>query len=281
MAIVHDLTDFSKLASNITSFSHAYLLKVNDLSEGYKYALEFAKIIICENIERDDEKSIAEHQIIKNEYDDLYVVNPQSITINADEINKLLNYMETKSLHENGRRVYIIYGFERLSREVSNKILKFLEEPNDNIYGILLTKDVDKILPTIVSRCQTITLNFDLMSDDTEIIKKMSNFFEKILLKKEKMIAYNYEQFGENLLNREIMYSYFDVLEKILSYNIEAKFNVISDDNSYFCPFLQQYDIDLLIVFLKKTNYLKSLIKSNNNLSLMLDRYIIEVAREL
>ena len=40
----------------------------------------------------------------------------------------------------------------------SNTLLKFLEEPNDNIVAILLTKDRYKLLPTIISRCQIISL---------------------------------------------------------------------------------------------------------------------------
>ena len=60
MAIIHDLTDFQTLTSNITSFSHAYLFKVNDLSKGFEYALEFAKKIICETLSV-SEKEIVEH----------------------------------------------------------------------------------------------------------------------------------------------------------------------------------------------------------------------------
>ena len=66
--------------------------------------------------------------------------------------------METKSLREDGRRVYIIYGFERLSTIISNKIFKFIEEPQNNIYAILLTENIEKILPTIISRCQILNL---------------------------------------------------------------------------------------------------------------------------
>ena len=79
-------------------------------------------------------------------------MNPDSIAIKKEEIDNLVNYFKTKSLRDNGKRVYIICGFERLREDVSNKILKFLEEPEENIHAILITENIDKILSTIISR---------------------------------------------------------------------------------------------------------------------------------
>ena len=278
MVVIKDIEDFKNMTSGITSFSHAYLFKVNDLELGYKCAKEFAKKIICDNC---DDTEIRSHQIDEDEYDDLYVVNPSTISINSAEITKLLNYMETKSLRPNGKRVYIIYGYERISREVSNKILKFLEEPNDNIYGILLTADVDKILPTIVSRCQMMLLSFE-HKEKLEInkIEDMKKYLEELLKRKYKMIAYNNNYFLESMQNRELFLEKFEILERIISNNIKTKYNLESED-IFNSSVLQSFDINDIIIVLKITNQLKSLIKRNINLSLLLDRYIIELVREL
>ena len=40
----------------------------------------------------------------------------------------------------------------------SNSLLKFIEEPEEGIYGILITTDRSKLLPTILSRCNLISL---------------------------------------------------------------------------------------------------------------------------
>ena len=125
MAKITNLNDFKNLTSNITSFSHAYLFTVNSLELSFPYVKDFAKSIILEEIQDSFIQEDISYKIDNDEFDDLYIVNPDTIGINNEEITKLLTYMETKSLRDNGRRVYIIYGFERLSRDVSNKILKF------------------------------------------------------------------------------------------------------------------------------------------------------------
>ena len=43
--------------------------------------------------------------------------------------------------------------------EAINSVLKFLEEPTPNTYAILTTRNEAKVLPTILSRCQTIRMH--------------------------------------------------------------------------------------------------------------------------
>ena len=281
MTKISSILDFKNITSNITSFSHAYLFNVNSVNSSFFYAKDFAKRIILENVDQNsfDYEDIS-YKIDHDEFDDLYIVNPDTIGINSEEINKLLTYMETKSLRENGRRVYIIYGFERLSREISNKILKFLEEPQENIYAILLTENYEKILPTIVSRCQVLSFSFEIEEINLERIDLLKEFFKELIDKKKKMIAYSYNYFKDSLNNRLGLFSDFEILEKIISDSINYKF--INDDKSiYVVELLSEYSIEILTDILNITNRLKCLIKNNINLNLLLDRYIIEVAKEL
>ncbi|MXZ91278.1 MAG: DNA polymerase III subunit gamma/tau [Chloroflexi bacterium] len=55
---------------------------------------------------------------------------------------------------QNRRKVYIIDEAHMLTREASNAFLKTLEEPPDHVIFILCTTEADRILPTILSRCQ-------------------------------------------------------------------------------------------------------------------------------
>ena len=54
----------------------------------------------------------------------------------------------------NRRKVYIIDEAHMLTREASNAILKTLEEPPEHVVFILCTTEADRLLPTILSRCQ-------------------------------------------------------------------------------------------------------------------------------
>ena len=280
MAQINSLQEFNNITSSITSFSHAYLFNVNSLESSFLYAKEFAKSIILQGI--DKELFIYEdinYKIDNDEFDDLYVVNPETIGINSEEISKLLNYMETKSLREDGRRVYIIYGFERLTRDISNKILKFLEEPQDNIYAILLTENFEKILPTIVSRCQIMNFSFPDKEENVEKIELMKNFLSMLIDKKKKTIAYENDYFYESLTNRLDFYDNFEVLEKIISETINSKYQDF--ESKYVLEDLKKYPNLTIINLLNITNKLKCLIKNNINLNLLLDRYIIEITEEL
>lgn len=280
MAQINSLQEFNNITSSITSFSHAYLFNVNSLDSSFLYAKEFAKSIILQGIDKEIfEYEDISYKIDNDEFDDLYIVNPETIGINSEEINKLLNYMETKSLRDNGRRVYIIYGFERLTRDISNKILKFLEEPQENIYAILLTENFEKILPTIVSRCQVMNFSFPNKEDNIEKIELMMKFLSTLIVNKKKTIAYENDYFYESLTNRLDFYDNFEVLEKIISETLNSKYQNI--ENKYVLDDLKSYPNLTIINLLNVTNKLKCLIKNNINLNLLLDRYIIEITKEL
>lgn len=70
-----------------------------------------------------------------------------------DEIRALkekINYQPVKGR----KKIYIIDEVHMLTKEAFNALLKTLEEPPEHIIFILATTEADKILPTIISRCQ-------------------------------------------------------------------------------------------------------------------------------
>ena len=59
--------------------------------------------------------------------------------------------------HRGGNRVILIYPLEMLRSDAANTLLKSLEEPPANTIFILLADRVDRVLPTIRSRCRLLT----------------------------------------------------------------------------------------------------------------------------
>lgn len=59
--------------------------------------------------------------------------------------------------HRGGNRVILIYPLEMLRPDSANTLLKSLEEPPANTIFILLADRVDRVLPTIRSRCRLLT----------------------------------------------------------------------------------------------------------------------------
>ncbi len=54
--------------------------------------------------------------------------------------------------------VIILKNFDAANEEAQNAFLKALEEPQENLTYILTATNIDKILPTIASRCQIIEM---------------------------------------------------------------------------------------------------------------------------
>ena len=65
------------------------------------------------------------------------------------------------SKHEGKKKVYIIENFDTLTHQASNAFLKTLEEPPLDTHFILIVRNIDKILPTILSRC--ISIKFSIL----------------------------------------------------------------------------------------------------------------------
>lgn len=55
-------------------------------------------------------------------------------------------------------RIALCPDFQRATTEASNAMLKTLEEPSDKVVLLLTAKDLESLLPTIVSRCEVIRL---------------------------------------------------------------------------------------------------------------------------
>src|SRR5699024_2457771 len=60
---------------------------------------------------------------------------------------------------ESTRKIYIIEDAQTLTNQAANRLLKFLEEPLIETTAILLTDNIQAIIPTIRSRCHIIDLN--------------------------------------------------------------------------------------------------------------------------
>ena len=58
------------------------------------------------------------------------------------------------STHRQGQRVVVLYPAEALNAAAANALLKTLEEPPPNTVFLLISNSLDRLLPTILSRCR-------------------------------------------------------------------------------------------------------------------------------
>lgn len=92
-------------------------------------------------------------------------IHPDIIEINAanetsvDHIRDLIE--KTYLAPMRGKyKIYIIDEVHQLSSAASSALLKILEEPPENVIFILATTDPQKLLATIISRCQRFEFNY-------------------------------------------------------------------------------------------------------------------------
>jgi DNA polymerase-3 subunit delta' len=77
--------------------------------------------------------------------------------IKIEQIRALSDFMNI-STHRQGLRVVVLYPAEALNMPSSNALLKTLEEPPPGTVFLLASNGLDRLLPTILSRCRKFAL---------------------------------------------------------------------------------------------------------------------------
>lgn len=77
---------------------------------------------------------------------------------NFIKINSVRNLKRSSSFTsvEGTWKVFLIFDADKMNAEASNSLLKTLEEPSDKTLLVLTTSEKDRLLPTILSRCQLV-----------------------------------------------------------------------------------------------------------------------------
>ena len=252
--------------------NHAYLIETNTNRK-----LELAEELARKIISYDNSLSLEEMKL----NNDLIVIDTDANIIKTEEIESLKEQLITKSINGN-KRIYIIIGAEKLNDSASNKLLKFIEEPEEDIIAILVTDNKNNVITTIVSRCQLLRfiINEDKFSSyDDEYINSIFGFINNIEDNKEKAIAYQNMFDIKKLSDRNylqdflncLLYVYDDVIQFKLTNNVNYFNNYIDEIEkiSY------KNDIKSIRVKVNAINTCLARIKYNPNVKLLIDKLII------
>ena len=171
--------------------SHAYLFEIDNYDEDYIYIVNFIKMILCnlKYSEIDSSNNSIINLIDNNDYPDIKVIEPDGSTIKKEQLLDLQKDYSNKSLL-NGKRIYVIKYAEKLNPASANTMLKFLEEPEEDIIAFLVTDNRYHVLDTIISRCQILTLkenNIDFIEDESIL-----NLLKCVVKPRDFYIKYNY-----------------------------------------------------------------------------------------
>ena len=203
--------------------SHAYLISGNPGTPLLEVAKFLAKSILC-----DDPSPLACNNCITclrvddENYPDFIVLDGSKNSIKKKDVGEIESRFEKKAFESKGIMIYVLHLVENMTTEAVNSILKFLEEPESDIYAFLTTNNESIILPTIVSRCQVLHLK---QIDRNEVIEKAVE--EGVDRKDAELLSYFYnspELVSDALLTKEIIKKpNDDEKDRVEEYNKEVE----------------------------------------------------------
>ncbi len=134
--------------------AHAYLFTGVRGTGKTSFAKIFARAVNCLDLKKGEPCNKCENcvAILKNDTTDVIEMDAASHT-SVDDIRKIIDEMHFVPARLK-YRVYIIDEAHMLSNNAWNAFLKSLEEPPEHVKFILATTEPQKLLPTILSRCQ-------------------------------------------------------------------------------------------------------------------------------
>ena len=275
---------------------HAYLIETNDYSKSDEFVKAFVKTLFCkERYMNNSNCGLCTQcdKIDKNIFIELKIIKPDGLWIKKEQTDILQKEFSTKGI-DSSKKIYVIEQAEKLNTSSSNSLLKFLEEPSDNIIAILVASNIYQIMDTIKSRCQIISLRKENSSSKDNFIKKYELENEDYNVKKEIIINFinslenkkvdtilNINELWNNIFtNRE---EYIFGLDLLINYYVDVINYKLDKNLEFYTP------EEIEIIFNKNNINISNIIKkislarkakddiiSNVNLNLIMDKLIID-----
>jgi len=154
-----DAFDGLKHALESRRLAQGYLVEVSSLRDGRELAEKFLCLLFCEAGRKPCGSCDMCRQVAEHRHPDLHWIEPESKSrrITIDRVRELRGRMY-RTAYAGGWKACVLAGADRLGEEASNAFLKTLEEPAGDCVFLLLTDSPQTMLPTVLSRCQRITV---------------------------------------------------------------------------------------------------------------------------
>lgn len=148
---------FANLIKN-NYLQHAYIFEGVSGTGKYEMARWVAQGLFCQNRLEDGQPCLSCNtclRIEQGEHPDIITIEPDGLSIKVDQVRAIKEEF-SKGGMETRRKILIIKDMDKMTTSAANSLLKFIEEPEGEFTIMLLTTEVQQLLPTIVSRAQII-----------------------------------------------------------------------------------------------------------------------------
>ncbi len=143
-------------AIELNKVSHAYIIN-GERNSGKEFIVKvFAMSLQCENRKNGEpcgECHSCKQALSGNHPDIIFVSHEKPNVIGVDDIRGQINGDVAIKPYRGPKKIYIMNEGEKMTVQAQNALLKTLEEPPEYAVILILTTNVDSLLPTILSRC--------------------------------------------------------------------------------------------------------------------------------
>ena len=216
-------------------------------SQNEKYPYDLKNFSINEN---NKSFKLILNNILPNFY--LIDIKDEKKNIDIDQIRDMILY-SNKSSFNNKPKIILIDNIEYLNKNSINALLKIIEEPNKNVYFILINHN-KKVLQTLKSRC----LEFRIFLDNKKSISVVNEILDLDITKEINLELLNYYQTPGVLYYLYKFAKENEIDLKIL--NLENFLNKMINEKYYRKnPYIKKMTFEYIEMFFRTK------IKSNDN----------------
>jgi len=264
-----EMIDKLKNKYEANKLAHAFLVETNNFELCLNDLKKFIKYINCDKEFTDNcDKCNICHLIDLDNLPSLVTISSDGISIKKEQLQDLQMKFSTKPIYSK-YNVYIIYDACFMNSAASNSILKFLEEPNSHIIGFLVTKNKDKLLDTIVSRCENFKIIYDQSSGcDAEKYLLVKEYLNQIFNLK------------SNYINKNLILPVISERVEINKFFLLMLDYFLNEEVKNYFPGNNSVDKNMLKIYNERVSIIKKvidMINQNVNIELLLDYFVIEM----
>ena len=264
---------FNKLLSRHREnrLSHAFLFETNDLNRCYSDILNFVKFINCpfefkEKCSREDCNlcSLIDNGNLPN----LLKIDPDGTQIKKGQIQEIIEKFQTMPIFSK-YNIYIINQCDKLNSSSANSLLKFLEEPEDNIIGFFITNSKMNVISTVRSRCQEYSIYYDKESKDYKYLDNIVEYLNSV-----------YKNDNAILYNKNTALFYFEDRATWIDFFKEMLYlfhSYLKGDKVLEIKMFRDLSNDIIVMIVLLIETILKYLQSNGNIELILDKFVLEM----
>lgn len=179
--------NWKNLQARRARLPHALLLIGQKGLGKFALAHEFAASLLCENANADAHacgKCMPCNWFSQGNHPDFRLLQPDALAevveveegkkkpsqqITIDQVRSLDEFLGIGS-HRGGLSIVLVNPAEAMNRNAANSILKTLEEPPPSTLFLLVSSEPARLLPTILSRCQSVPIGLPEAADAIRVL---------------------------------------------------------------------------------------------------------------